>query len=245
LTEPENHEHDSIAAMIRAVDVRAPERLHERVAQMVADAPSTRRPFGALLARPSTAPRRPLVALRTSAALAAAAAVVAVVAIAATGGFAGTAGQPSAVSAAARLTLAQGTAPAPAERPAGEDRLAAAVEGVAFPYWKDALGWRATAMRTGTIDGRQTEVVYYASPSGRRVGYAIVGGLPAPSPSGGSLVWRHGTEYHLLRINGVEAVVWLRDGRLCIVSGHGLSGSTLVHLASFERPAVTSSATPA
>lgn len=241
MTEPKLDKHEEVAALIRDVDVRAPDELHARVAAMVSDASA--RPRRALGLRAASA-RLPLLTLRASGALVAAA-VIAIVAIAATGGFGGSSGQPSLLSAAARLTLAPATAPAPPERPAGGGRLAAAVEGVAFPYWESALGWRATGMRTGTLDGRPTQAVFYTDGAGRRVGYTIVGGSSPPSPVGGREVWLQGTEYRVVRIGGVQAVVWLRDGRLCVVSGRGIAGSTLVHLASWGRPASVTTASPA
>jgi hypothetical protein len=40
--------------------------------------------------------------------------------------------------------------------------------------------------------------------------------------------------YRLLSENGAAAVVWLRDGHLCVVSGHGVAGATLLKLASWS-----------
>jgi hypothetical protein len=100
-------------------------------------------------------------------------------------------------------------------------------------------------MRTDTLAGRSARTVYYTDAAGRRVGYTIVSGLPAPAAAGGKKEWRDGTEYRLIRVAGVPTVVWLRDGRLCVVSGRGVAGSTLVTLASWERPAVATTPSPA
>jgi len=34
-------------------------------------------------------------------------------------------------------------------------------------------------------------------------------------------------------VRGAPVVTWLRDGHLCVVSGHGVSGATLLRLASW------------
>jgi hypothetical protein len=51
--------------------------------------------------------------------------------------------------------------------------------------------------------------------------------------SGGATVWRNGIPYRLLREGGVETVAWLRSGHLCVVSGRGVDGATLLCLASW------------
>jgi hypothetical protein len=79
--------------------------------------------------------------------------------------------------------------------------------------------------------------VFYANRSGQRIGYAIVAG-GAPSVSGGSVSWLHGHPYRLLGGGGTHTVVWLRNGRLCVLSGRGVSAGTLLRLASWgERAA--------
>jgi hypothetical protein len=40
--------------------------------------------------------------------------------------------------------------------------------------------------------------------------------------------------YRLLTENGAAVVTWLRDGHLCVVSGHGVSSTTLLKLASWS-----------
>ena len=67
------------------------------------------------------------------------------------------------------------------------------------------------------------------------------GGTPAPAASGGTVVWRGGVPYRLLRDHGVPVVTWRRDGRLCVLSGRGVSGATLVRLASWGDGGATTS----
>jgi hypothetical protein len=79
--------------------------------------------------------------------------------------------------------------------------------------------------------------VFYGNRSGQRIGYAIVSGA-APSVSGGSVSWRHGHPYRLIGAGDTHTVMWLRNGRLCVLSGRGVSAGTLLRLASWgERAA--------
>ncbi len=217
-SEPAEHEH--VAELVRAVDVRAPEALHRRVQEMVASSAPRRQSWGALHGR-----LKP-----TFAAMAVAAVVGGAIALL-TGGVAHRQG-PS-VSAASRLTLSAATAGAPHESSAHAAQLNVAVDGVAFPYWKERFGWRATGTRSDTLGGRRVTTVFYSGPHGRRIGYAIVGGTPAPVASGGTVVWHRDVAYRLRQVHGVPVVTWQRDGRLCVLSGRGVSGATLVRLASW------------
>lgn len=244
--EAERHEH--VARMLRAVDVRAPEQLHERVRAMVQDKTSSSPYARARRAPPEEAgapPReagaargqttRELLAARlkpTLAAMAAAAAVGAAIALA-TGGGAKQASQGVSMSAASKLTLSAATGSAPQESSMHGGQLDMAVDGVAFPYWEEHFGWRASGTRAATIGGRRVTAVYYASPGGGRIGYAIVSGTPAPGVGGGTVVWREGVPYRVRSVNGAPVVTWEREGRLCVLSGRGVSAATLVRLASW------------
>ena len=74
-----------------------------------------------------------------------------------------------------------------------------------------------------------------------RGGYAILAGTPAPRVGGGVIAWRGGVSYRLLTVNGAAVVTWLRDGHLCVVSGRGVSGATLLRLASWSDRGATAS----
>lgn len=224
-----------VAELVRAVDVRAPETLHRRVAEMVDTHPTSRRRArrgdraGALSGALGGRLRPTLAAMALAAVIGAALALL-------TGGTPQRPVGPS-VSAASRLTLSAASTGAPRESHAHAAQLNVAVDGVAFPYWKERFGWRATGTRTDTIGGRSVMTVFYSGPRGRRVGYAIVGGTPAPATSGGTIVWHHGVAYRLQRVGGVPLVTWQRHGRLCVLSGRGVSGATLVRLASWSESA--------
>jgi hypothetical protein len=220
-TRSEQTEHQHIAELLRSVDVRAPERLHYRVQEMTAQR-RDRRGQGPIAARLKPA----LVAMAVAAA-------VAVGAIVLLSSGAARQRNPS-VSEASALTLRAATMVAPSESAAHAAQLDVAVDGVAFPYWQQRFGWRATGARTDTVGGRKVTTVFYSDPAGSRIGYAIVGGTPAPptTASGGTVFWRDGVAYRLSHTHhGVPVVTWQRDGRLCVLSGRSVSGATLLVLA--------------
>ena len=215
-----------IAELLRSFDAPAPESLHRRIESMVASHQS------------QFAPRSPRRGLRrfSPLGLASAGAVAAAVVVVAIAVGLGSGGSAPTVSfgQAAASTLRAATLPAPAESQAHHAQLAVAVDGVPFPYWEDRFGWHSTGSRTDRVDGRLITTVFYGDSSGRRIGYAILAGTPAPRVAGGMIVWRGGVSYRLLTENGAAVVTWLRDGHLCVVSGRGVSSATLLRLASWS-----------
>ena len=124
------------------------------------------------------------------------------------------------VRAASALALGPATAPAPHALSADPAYLAAAVDGVAFPSWEGGSGWYPAGARTDRVGGRTVTTVFYSDDAGRRIGYAIVAGTPAPAVSGGVVVWRGAIAYRLLGEPGTRAVAWLRqDGCACSRAG--------------------------
>jgi hypothetical protein len=214
---------------VRAIDVPAPDSLHREVESLIAARSQlTRR--GRVTGSGGGA--RSLIPARRLAAVGALAAVAAVaVAIASISGGGGASGL--SLRAASALTLQPATAPAPAENMSNRAQLHASIDGVAFPYWGERFGWRSTGSRTDLLGGRTVTTVFYADAAGRRIGYAIVAGTPAPRSTGGVVAWREKTPYRLLSENGTAVVTWLRNGHLCVVSGHGVSSATLLRLASW------------
>jgi hypothetical protein len=214
-----------LVEFVRAIDVRAPDSLHRRVESLVAGSrPRGRRPRAGSVGRSfRLAPR-----LAAAGAIAGAVAAVAI-AVGLSGGGSSTLSQRQAVA----LTLRPATQAAPAESTINHTELAAAVEGVSFPYWEGRLGWRSTGARTDRVGGRTVRTIFYSDGRGHRIGYAIVAGSPPQRPSGGVVQWRGSTPYRLLAENGVPAVVWLRHHHLCVVSARGVSGATLLRLASW------------
>jgi hypothetical protein len=215
-----------LVELLHSIDVPAPEALHRRIDALIDERSSS---------KPSRERRASRFAGTSSLGWrlgAAGALLIAVVALAI--------GLPSGGSAAlsvreaSALTLRPATMPAPPESPDRQNQLAVGVDGVAFPYWEESFGWRSSGARTDHLHGRTVTTVFYTDGRGRRIGYAIVAGTPAPRVVGGTATWIHGTSYRLFSEHGVKTVAWLRDGRLCVVSGRGLPHATLLALASWN-----------
>jgi hypothetical protein len=215
---------------VRSIDVPAPETLRRDVRALVsrrAGAPGAGRRGFAL-------GRLPALTLSVSAAVLA---VVAVVAIALSSGG----GAQPPLRQAADLTLRPATLAAPAQSTADPAQLAAHVGGVSFPYWDTrSLGWHATGVRHDRIGGHAVTTVFYGDGLGRRIGYAILAGA-SPAVGGGTVVWRGHTPYRLSVIHGVPVVTWLRAGHLCVLSGRGVDGATLLRLAGWGERSPTAS----
>jgi hypothetical protein len=211
-----------LVEFVRSIDVRAPESLHASVQAMVAQHTRPRSTGGGPVWRALTP--------RLLAGVAAAAAVAIAIALSVSGS--GTS-SPT-LRATAALTLLPATSGAPHKSPTGRPELTAAVDGVSFPYWEDSLGWRSTGTRDDRVDGRPVTTVFYTDGKGEHVGYAIVSGQPAPAVTGGATTIRAGVRYRVLSENGKPVVTWLRHGRLCVLSGRGVSSATLVALASWH-----------
>jgi hypothetical protein len=89
--------------------------------------------------------------------------------------------------------------PATATPAAGEQ-----LDGLRFPH---PAGWRAVGARTDQVAGRATRTVFYER-DGARVAYTIVSGTPL---DGAGRRW--------LRHEERAALVWVRGGHTCVVSG--------------------------
>lgn len=202
---------------LHAIDVRAPQELHGQIEALVAERTSSHR-------QPAAG------RWQCAGAVALAAIVVALVISLSIGGGS----SQLTMSGTVALTQRPATASAPAENPHNGTELAVAVDGVPFPYWDEHFGWRSTGSRIDSVDGRQVTTVFYANRDGRRIGYAIVAGTPAPGAGGGVVRWRAGTAYRLTHVGGSEVVSWQRDGHLCVIAGHGVSNATLLTLASWQ-----------
>ena len=209
---------------VRSIDVRAPEELHRRIDALVEQSAATpRRSFAGRSM--GLAPRR----WRLGGALAAVAAAALLLVL----GLTGKGASPLTVRQASALTLAAATMAAPGENSQRPTQLDAAVDGVSFPYWGYRFGWRASGARSDRIGGRAVRTVFYSDARGQRIGYAIVAGTPAPELSDGVVSVRGGVSYRFLAQDGSNAVVWLRDGHLCVLAGRGVANAALLALASW------------
>jgi hypothetical protein len=230
---PSNIEDDQqrIAKLVRSFDAPAPQSLHQRIDSLGAGHGDPRR------ARRSLGQRLSFPVLTGVGAIAVVAAIVLAIAFGSGGGSGAGA---LTVGQAVAPTLRAATLPAPRESLTRHAQLDAAVDGVPFPYWGERFGWHSTGARADRIDGRSVTTVFYANSGGQRVGYAIFAGAPMPK-TGGVVAWRGGVSYRLFNENGVAVVTWLRDGHLCVVSGRGVSSTTMLGLASWREgdPTVT------
>jgi hypothetical protein len=214
----------AVSVMSSLESVHAPAELHRSVQVLVAGASHSRR----------RRPRRRL-ALRLLAPGALAAAAVAALLIALTSGGSGA---PTLLK-AADVALAPATLPAPAQSVSRQSELTRSVEGIAYPYWQDSFGWRATGARVDRLAGRMVTTVFYAPQESAhtgagRIGYAIVAGVPLPLPHGGTEITDRGIAFHLLSTRGATVLTWRRAGHTCVLAARGVSSATLVHLAAWE-----------
>lgn len=227
---PQSELQDAPLAQLRALEsVRAPESLHRAIEQMVGDAVT--RPLRRRFALPRTESSSGMRGARSlwprlasaGALIAAAVAVLAIVL--------GSGGQPApTVLEAARVALAPATLPSPAENPRDRSKLDASVEGLAYPYWGGRRGWPATGARRDRLDGRAVATVFYTTPRGARIGYAIVAGRPLAEPSAGSVLVRGGVHFRVLSANGATVVTWREAGHTCVIAGRGVPARAMVRL---------------
>ena len=111
----------------------------------------------------------------------------------------------------------------------------AAQDGVAFPRWdSEKLGWRATGMHTGDVDGRPATTVYYEK-DGRTLAYTIVAGDALDGPEASRSLTVAGTTVELFDAGAGRAATWERDGHTCVLTGRGVPDAKLAELAGWQR----------
>jgi hypothetical protein len=243
MTDQRPRTESELVEFVRSIDEPAPESLHRKVGAMIAARPARGvRGLGRTPAQERSSGRERGRGVRAGAGarafglgprLAATGAIaVAIVALALAISLSGSSSTLS-VRDASALTLRPATSKPPAESSSDSTELAANVDGVSFPYWGERFGWHSSGTRTDRVDGRSITTVFYANGRGKRIGYAIVAGSAQAQMSGGIVSRRDGTPYRLLTVSGAPVVTWLREGHLCVVSGRGVSGATLLRLASW------------
>jgi hypothetical protein len=209
-------EQERVVTMLRGLDEPAPASLRARVDELTG------------VSAPRRAPRwrRAFVLPGATAIAAAAAAVVILV----TGGTTA-----PTVPAAARFALASATLPSPAVNPNQSDDLTLRGAGIPFPAWAKQ-GWMTDGARTDTVGGRRITTVFYKSPDGKRIGYAITGGTPL-SGVHGSTATRYGVTFTMQPAGDAKLITWVRNGHTCIIAGRNVSYATLLRLASADERA--------
>ena len=209
--------------LLHSIDVSAPSSLHERIDTLVTQSPRQAEP------RRRAARTRRWRLASAGGALALAAAVLVLL----LSGSTGTTQQLS-IGRATALTQLPASTGAPSESTSATGQLNASVEGVSFPYWEHSFGWRSSGARVDSVNGRTVRTVFYTDAHGHRLGYAIVSGSPAPSFTGGHVVSRGQSSYRLLTVGSVNAVLWERGGRLCVLASRQVSPRALLELASWD-----------
>ena len=233
MSERQTQRESELVEFIRSIDVDAPDALHQRIAAIAAanahdERPRPRRIVAGLRWRAPSRARPALLACAFAVAL------VVVLALALRSGSSASRSPVLALARAAALSSSPASEAAPSQDTRDRQRLSVAENGVAFPYWADAFGWRATGTRRDVLDGYASTTVFYASAHHATIAYTILGARSASalSSSPGRTVWRAGGAYHLLELSGVRVVAWLRHSSACVLSARSASYATLLRLAS-------------
>jgi anti-sigma factor RsiW len=200
---------------------------------LAATAPASREPEPASLraAVESQSSRRAPRSRRLLPRLAFAGGAAAVAAIALVLALNGGATDPT-VADAAELAARPPSGPAPARAEGSRTQLAVSVEGLEFPDFRRAYGWRPSGLRVDTVDGRDATVVYYRKGE-RRIAYVIVSGAGLAPPADAHGPVRRGVEFRVLRAGDRPAVTWQRSGHTCVLAGEA-SGAELLRLAAWR-----------
>ena len=231
-------EQERAVSLVRSVDVAAPDALHARIAGMLDQTDATT--AGDRTAADQSARRhgrrrrsgfgrwsrdsRWRNTLFLPAATALAIVIVALVFL-----LGGGASSPS-IDQTARLGLSPATAPAPPRDATHPAVLAAAVDGIPFPYYGATTGWQASGRRSDLVHERKIVTIFYRAQDGTRVGYSIVPGSALSNPGGPNTV-RGGVRYWFGREGSGRYVTWLRDGHTCVIAGKTVSNRVLLRLA--------------
>jgi hypothetical protein len=218
-TDAEKETQLATAALIGAIEVRAPAPLHRAVRELTDGAPRAQRKWSG----------RPLLA---GAVVSLAAMIFALVLLLGSGGE----GAPT-VQQTSALALRSSTQSAPKESASAPGRLTISAAGIAYPYWGRHFGWHAAGARTDTVGGRMVTTVFYSSTRAgavQRIGYSIVAGPALAIPTAGRSTSWHGVRFQVLRSGHATVVTWRRAGHTCILAGSGVSSRTLLTLANWQ-----------
>lgn len=222
IPDPADPEQQRAIALLRSVDVAAPDALRTRLETMIDEAGGRkhRRPLSARWRNTLFVPVATAVAI----------VIVALVVLLGPGSTAPTVDQ------TAKVALSSATAPAPAPDATNPELLAAGVDGIPFPSYVSSRAWRATGIRTQVVHERTIVTVYYRAADGTRVGYSIVPGHRLTVPGGATFV-RHGIRYTYGRVGSGRYITWVRGGHTCVIAGRDVSNRTLLKLASADESA--------
>jgi hypothetical protein len=141
--------------------------------------------------------------------------------------------EPPTVAAVSRLGFASALDRAPRSRPGHPALVTASFAGVNFPNWSRRFGWHTSGSRSDRLGSRTTSTVFYAH-MGHRIGYTVVSGPPLDDDARGRHLTRNGVAVTVVDEGMHASVVFVRNGRTCILSGHVAHLSTLIKLASWR-----------
>ncbi len=112
-------------------------------------------------------------------------------------------------------------------------RLSLAVQGLSFPDWDQAFGWRASGRRQDRVGDRAVTTVYYRYRDRTTIAYAIVAGSPLASPAARAIV-RARRRYSVTADAARTTVTWIQAGHTCLLDAPStVSGRELVALAAW------------
>jgi len=123
------------------------------------------------------------------------------------------------------------------------ERLHSSVQALVAERSADGRGrrWRGLPGAPSWLGSRATAVAVGAAAAVALATAAlliVLGAGGAPRVRGGTIAWREGTPYRLLREDGARVVAWTREGHLCVISGRGVAAATLLKLASWNERAL-------
>ncbi len=110
------------------------------------------------------------------------------------------------------------TAAAPATLGGEPPVLDAKVGNLEFPDWQEGFGWKAVGRRDDTLSGRPVTTVFYRSPAGARLGYAVVSGDALGDDPPGREVTRGGNTYDVAQVGERTIVTWTQEGHTCVIT---------------------------
>jgi hypothetical protein len=145
----------------------------------------------------------------------------------------GTSAGPTVVQ-AATLGMQPATGPAPARDISAPDFVAAREGSVRFPYWSDEVPWKASGVRTDTLNGHHATTVFYRAPNGAQLAYTVVAVPALRIPAG-----QHQGRFVLLHRDGQTVVTWREQGQTCVItaSSSQVPDSRLIYLARHDEDA--------
>jgi hypothetical protein len=117
----------------------------------------------------------------------------------------------------------------------GRPQLRFAVQGLAFPDWGPAFGWRASGRRNTRVGDRRISTVSYRYRDGTTLSYAIVSGPPLEQAEGDDVVLGR-TRYRVSEGRARTTVTWTQAGHTCLLDApRSVAARDLLSLAAWDQ----------